>query len=95
MIAIIFIDSVVVTYTKCLMIKAKYHLINGFLKNNIDRVHYSEFHALNIHQVYISTSSRRKTKIFINQINIKYTTINPYYLLHFLEVPYFDNSICL
>ena len=34
-----------------------YHLINGFSKNNIDRVHYSEFHVLKIHQVYISTSS--------------------------------------
>ena len=57
----------------------KYHLINGFSKNNIGRVHYSEFHVLNIHQVYISTSSKRKNK----NNNIKYTTINPYYLLHF------------
>ena len=59
--------------------RAKYHLINGFSKNNIDRVHYSEFHVLNIHQVYISTSSKRKNK----NNNIKYTTINPYYFLHF------------
>ena len=61
----------------------KYHLINGFSKNNIGRVHYSEFHVLNIHQLYISTSSKRKTKISIKQNNIKYTAINPYYLLHF------------
>ena len=59
--------------------RAKYHLINGFSKNNIDRVHYSEFHVLKIHQVYISTSPKRKNK----NNNIKYTTINPYYLLHF------------
>ena len=71
--------------------RAKYHLINGFSKNNIDRVHYSEFHVLNIHQVYISTSSKRKNK----NNNIKYTTINPYYLLHFWEVAYFDDGICL
>ena len=57
----------------------KYHLINGFSKNNIGRVHYSEFHVLNIHQVYISTSSKRKSK----NNDIKYTAINPYYLLHF------------
>ena len=73
------IVSVVVTYTKCSMGRAKYHLINGFSKNNIDRVHYSEFHVLNIHQVYISISSKRKNK----NNNIKYTTINPYYFLHF------------
>ena len=75
--------SVVVTYTKCLMSRAKYHLINGFSKNNIGQVYYSEFHVLNIHLTYISTSSQRKTKMFIKQNNIKYTTINPYYLLHF------------
>ena len=77
------IVSVVVTYTNCSMGRAQYHLINGFSKNSIDRVHYSEFHVLNIHQVYISTSSNRKTKIFMKQNNIKYTTINPYYLLRF------------
>ena len=54
-----------------------------FQKKNIGRVHNSEFHVLNIHQLYISTSSKRKTKISIEQNNIKYTTINPYYLLHF------------
>ena len=74
---------VVVTYTKCSMGRVKYHSINGFSKNNIDRVRDSEFHVLNIHQMYISTSSKRKTKIFIEQNNIKYTTFNPYYLLHF------------
>ena len=58
-----------------------YHLINGFSKNNIGRVHYS--HVSNIHQVYISTSSKIKTKISIKENIIKYTTINPYYLLHF------------
>ena len=73
----------VVTYTKCSMGRAKNHLINGFSKNNIDRVRYSKFHLLNIHQVYISTSSKRKAKIFIKQNNIKHTTINPDYLLHF------------
>ena len=52
-----------------------------FQKNVL--VHYSEFHVMNIHQVYISTSSKRKSKISIKQNNIKYTTINPYYLLHF------------
>ena len=52
------IVSVVVTYTKCSVGRAKYHLINGFSKNNIGRVHYSEFHVLSIHQVYISTSSK-------------------------------------
>ena len=35
------------------------------------------------YQVHISTSSKRKTKISIKQNNIKYTTINPYCLLHF------------
>ena len=34
--------------------RAKYNLINRFSKNNIGRVPYSEFHVLNIHQVYIS-----------------------------------------
>ena len=53
----IYIIYIFVTYTKCSMGRAKYHLINGFSKNNIGRVHYSEFHVLNIHQVYISTSS--------------------------------------
>ena len=66
------IVSVVLTYTKCSMGRAKYHLINGFSKNNIDRVHYSEFYVLNIHQVYISTISKRKTKIFIKQNNVHY-----------------------
>ena len=87
------IVSVVVTYTKCSMGRAKYHLMNGFSKNNIVWVHYSEFHVLNIHQVYISTSSKRKTKFFIKQNNIKYTTINPYYILRFWEVTYFDGDI--
>ena len=63
--------------------RAKYHMINGFSKSDVVRVHYSEFHVLNIYQVYISTSSKRKTKFSIKQNNIKYTTINPYYLLHF------------
>ena len=47
-----------------------YHWVN-WLKNNIDRVHYPEFHVLNIHQVYICTSSKRKTK---NYIAIYYKT---------------------
>ena len=48
------------------------HIIGSTgLKNNIDRVHYSEFHVLNIHQAYISTSSKRKTK---NCITIYYKT---------------------
>ena len=45
--------------------------------------------------MYISTSSKRKTKTSIKQNNIKYTTTNPYYLLHFGEVAYFDDIICL
>ena len=63
--------------------RAKNHLVNGCFLKDIGRVHYSEFHVLNIHQVYISTSSKRKTKISMKQSNIKYTTINPYYLLDF------------
>ena len=47
---------IVFACTKCSMGRAKYHWVNLF-KNNIDRVHYSEFHVLNICQVYISTSS--------------------------------------
>ena len=38
---------------------------------NIDRVHYSGFHVLNIHPAYISSSSKRKTK---NCITIYYKT---------------------
>ena len=61
---------IVFTCTKCSMGRAKYHWVN-WLKNNIDRAHYIEFHVLNIHQVYISTSSKRKTK---NYITIYYKT---------------------
>ena len=89
------IVSFVVKYTKCSMGRAKYHLVNGFFLKDIGRVHYSEFHVLDIHQVHISTSSKRKTKISMKQSNIKYTTINPYYLLHFWEVAYSDDGICL
>ena len=52
--------------------------------------------------IYIDTHTHthththiRKTKIFIKQNNIKYATINPCYLLHFSEVTYFDDGICL
>ena len=50
----------VCTYVR--MYVCMYHLIKGFSKNNIGRVHYFEFHVLNIHQAYISTSSKEKHK---------------------------------
>ena len=69
----IYIFIYIYIYVYMYMYTYIYHLINGFSKNNIGRVHYSEFHVLNIHQVYISTSSKRKTNILIKQNNIKYT----------------------
>ena len=72
-------------------------MINGLKNenNNIDYIHYSEFHVLNI-QVYISTIFLKEKQNTLLQVSIKHALILiDAILLYSSELIYFDDDIYL